>query len=433
VTQLHASHRISRRPPRPVAVTCYVVIGFFFAGLTTGCAVPAAGSPVPSTASATTTTLLNQRPSSTAPSKREKVPSLDDGAVVPPRAVLSLEMFTPQIGVALALMPPSAFGSGRYYVVRTDDGGTSWTVSGSLPRTLIPSDQLRVLMAFATPAEGYVNSYVNRKGTTHTEFTDNGGRTWSLVKVPGQATDLSIADGSLWITAIDCPGDSTESWLCPTMLATYVVGRRSPSVVSPILAEGPVLSAGSNSKTFEATLLARQGDEGLVTEGNDGLHSSILETRDAGSHWVVIPNPCHALEVSGIVELSASHWVLYCSADYGMHQGMNQLWTTTESGRSWALTAQGSAENLSQNVGNIGPDVVSDLTVSGDGSILWTFGAADGIESSANGGSIWSLSPVETDGYLSQIVTAGTTEAWLPLPGLGLYRTLDGAQWAKLS
>ena len=433
MTQFHASYRLSRRPRRCVAVICHFVVSFFFAGLAIAFAVLAVGSLVPAAARATTTTPLNQRPSSTAPSKRAKGRPLDDGAAVPPRAVLSLEMFTPQIGVALALMPPSAFGSGRYYVVRTDDGGTSWTVSGSLPRALIPSDQLRVSMAFATPAEGYVNSYVNLKGTTHTGFTYNGGRTWSEVTVPGQATDLTVADGSLWITAIDCAGDSTESSLCPTMLATYVVGRRLPSVVSPIPAEGPVLSAGSNSKTFEATLLARQGDEGIVTEGNDGLHSSVLETSDAGSHWVVIPNPCHALEVSGIVELSAGHWVLYCSADYGMHQGMNQLWTTTESGRSWALTAQGSAENLSQNVGNIGPDVVSDLTVSGDGSILWTLGAADGIESSANGGSIWSMSPVETDGYFSQIVTAGATEAWLPLPGLGLYRTLDGAQWAKLS
>jgi hypothetical protein len=290
---------------------------------------------------------------------------------------------------------------------------------------------LRQISAGPNP-HSFRKSHINLEGRTHTGFTVDGGRTWSIVKVPGQVTELSVAHGSLWITAIHCASDSTQSWLCPTTLATYVVGRRSPSVVFPIPAEGPVLSSSVNSMSYEATLLARRGDEGLVMEGNDGLDTSILETTDAGGQWSVIPDPCQALEVSGIVELSVSHWVLYCSADYGMHQGMNQLWTTTETGRIWALTAQGSEGNPSQNVGNISSGLVDDLTVSGDGSILWTLGNVDGIEFSANGGSIWSMSPVETNGYFAQIVTAGSTEAWLPLPGLGLYRTLDGTQWASL-
>jgi photosystem II stability/assembly factor-like uncharacterized protein len=100
-------------------------------------------------------------------------------------------MFTPTLGVALAVMPPSAFGAGRYYVIRTDDGGTTWTVSGTLPRDLTPSDPLPVLTAFDSPTEGYVDL----EGTSHAGFTDNGGHTWSVVDVPGKPTDLSIADG----------------------------------------------------------------------------------------------------------------------------------------------------------------------------------------------------------------------------------------------
>jgi hypothetical protein len=40
--------------------------------------------------------------------------------------------------------------------------------------------------------------------------------------------------------------------------------------------------------------------------------------------------------------------------------------------------------------------------------------------------------PPETQGYLSQIVMMGVEEAWLPLSGLGLYRTLDCTEWTQL-
>jgi hypothetical protein len=162
VTPFDASCWFSKIPRWCIVSTCSLVVGALFAGLAIAFAGPAAGAPVPTTASATTsTTLFHRTTSSTAPRERVNIPSLHDGASVPPRAVVSLNMFTPELGVALALMPPSTFGTGRYYIVRTDDGGTAWTVSGTLPRRLIPSDQLRVSIAFATPAEGYLNSYIN--------------------------------------------------------------------------------------------------------------------------------------------------------------------------------------------------------------------------------------------------------------------------------
>lgn len=288
---------------------------------------------------------------------------------------------------------------------------------------------MQLSMEFASVTEGYVNL----GGTTDTGFTDNGGRTWSVVKVPSQPTDLSIADGSLWITATHCPLNSSDTSLCPTELARYAVAARSPSVVSVIPVEGPVLSESVNANFAQTTLWIRHGEEGLVTEGStDGLHTSILGTVDAGHHWTVISDPCTELEVAGLVQLSASHFALYCNLDGGMHQGMNQLWTTTDNGQVWALTAQGSEEDPSQDVGNIGDGMMGDLTASGNGSILWTLGDVDGLSYSTKGGSIWGGAPLVTDGYPGQIVTVGATEAWLPLPGLGLYRTLNGTQWTQL-
>jgi hypothetical protein len=418
------------RKVRYATVASCIIIGFFALVLSvSGASLTAApiGAAIEKFAAVSSTTLLHRTTSSTAP-RQVRNPVLRDGASIPPRAVVRLTMLTSELGVALAMMPPSATSTGRFYLARTYDGGTSWTVSGRFSRDVVPSVGLSP-MAFESLTEGYM---VFGGTKTHTEFTDNGGATWSTVKVPGQSTDLSIAAGSLWITADQCRRGTTNVSVCPTELARYVVGARSPTEVSRVPVEGPAFSASLRPRAIEATLWARQGDEGLVSEGIEGLYTSILETADSGQHWTVIPDPCQNLQVAGILELSTSHLLLLCELDLGMHQGVKQLWTTTDDGQDWALSAQGSVEDPAQDVGNIGAGMVDDLTASGSGSILWTLEAVDGLGYSTDGGSSWAGVPLETQGYLSQIVTMGADEAWLPLPGLGLYRTLNGTEWTQL-
>jgi len=241
---------------------------------------------------------------------------------------------------------------------------------------------------------------------------------------------MSLEGQSLWIISDFCPA-TTPNGLCSSRLLTYQPGQLSPTSDLPIPPEGEV-AGGSSARTREATLLDRLGlSRAVVEEGSDGSPTSLLATSDSGRHWTALADPCGRITPTGLVAPRTSLWILYCQLDGGMHQGWNRLYTTDNQGTSWTLVAEGTVQG--PQVGNIGPVVASDLTLSGNGRILWLLGSVFGVLSSTDGGFDWSGARVETGGYHSQVVAAGATSAWLPLPGTGLYRTSNGAIWNKLS
>lgn len=77
--------------------------------------------------------------------------------------------------------------------------------------------------------------------------------------------------------------------------------------------------------------------------------------------------------------------------------------------------------------------MTGDLTMSGNGQDLWMLGAVCCVVESTDGGTEWRPISLQTGGYPADIVTAGPTEAWLALPGTGLYRTVNGITWSRLS
>jgi len=353
--------------------------------------------------------------------------ALSAGAALPSRAVVAVDMLSPQVGVGIAHLPASSEHGGRSYLALTADGGSHWQVSGSLPRLMVPSQTYQVAMAFISPDEGYVTLL----GANRAVFTDDAGRTWSPVKLPGRPTGLDLVGRSLWVTTDLCPARFIPTPLCPTDLVTLRAGQLSPTVL-PIPAMGPVLSSPAvRSKTFQATLLARIGiAAGIAAEGQEGLPVSLLQTRDAGRSWTLLQNPCDRLDVIGLVHPTAQHWILYCNLDGGMNQGTNQMWDTTDAGRHWHLTAEGSETGA--HIGNIGAGMSGDLTLSGNGRIIWLLGAVGGITESTDGGHHWDSQNIDTGGYDGRIVTVGATGGWLALPGIGIYRTLNGATWTLL-
>jgi hypothetical protein len=137
--------------------------------------------------------------------------------------------------------------------------------------------------------------------------------------------------------------------------------------------------------------------------------------------------------VSGLVATSSSTWFLYCSLDGGMHQGTNEVWSTIDGGGAWHLASEGSEENLPPNVGNIGPGMMDALTASRAGQTLWLLGSVAGIDVSTDGGAHWVGEDLNTGGYPTQIATVGATDAWVPVPGTGLYRTTDGTTWTQVA
>lgn len=437
-------HSPTRSLVKPsLAVIALVVFGT--APLTAG---PASGQGTPGSSSVTATpaTLPGGRATATpttatSPPPRQLKPAplpapLRVDAPVPPRAVVALTMFSPTSGVAVAHVPPPSFGrapsrpqTGRSYLVHTLDGGLGWRVTGPLPAALTPTptsyDQLA--MAFRSPTEGYVTlaGYSDR-----TFFTLNGGRSWSRVSVTGSVGGLGYNDGlsligdKLWMTSSRCRRVSAES-RCSADLITVAVGRLTPTTIRPIPAPSTTSFAGEAA----AVLLGRPAeDEGLFVE--EGSPSTILETADAGASWIRVQDPCQSVGIAGLVSPTPERWILYCSRDMGMHQGSNQLWVTTDAGQHWVLTAEG-GYNIPA-IGNVGGEIAGEFAISGNGQILWLLGGVGGISYSTDGGSDWQQTRLNTGGYLASFATVGGSEAWYPVPGTGLFRTLNGMIWTRL-
>jgi photosystem II stability/assembly factor-like uncharacterized protein len=122
--------------------------------------------------------------------------------------------------------------------------------------------------------------------------------------------------------------------------------------------------------------------------------------------------------------------MLYCQLDGGMNQGVTRLYATSDGGHTWAERA--GAEEQGDTVGTLGDTMASDLTISGNGRILWLLGSVGGIKISTDEGRHWRTAEIQTGGAYETLATAESTDAWLPLPGDGLYATADGTSWRRL-
>ncbi len=362
---------------------------------------------------------------------------------VPASEVLALEMFTSDRGVSVAgpLTVAPCLGRnlpralcprtpGPDYLATTLDGGRSWHVTGVLPSTLDPLVPFELHMAFATPAVGYILS-TGAEPKPQVELTEDGGRTWSPVHVPGQAVALSLSATTLWVVSDICPAASTPTALCASELSVVRFGARAPNAIRPIPTLGNLAEPGVMPTTRAASLLARIGPGTAVAEeGGEGEPSSMLLTSDTGVHWRQIPDPCGRTTPSSMAALTPTHWVLDCELGGGMNQGDVAIYVSTDGGARWTRTA--AANEDSPTLGAVSDRMSYDLTASGDGGVLWLPGDVVGVATSTDGGVDWQSALIDAGGGRASMAVAGATEAWLPVPGEGLYHTVNGTTWTKL-
>jgi len=345
-----------------------------------------------------------------------------------PADVVAMQMFNPHDGVGVAGLPPLScqrpcLGGppGAAYVVVTEDGGRNWRATGRVPADFgpfFPSSE----MAFQSQSAGYLQS-----GTTI--YTDNGGRTWLHVEVPGVATALSLEGRSLWVASDICPPGQLAPALCPSDLLVYRLGHLRPTLALPVPDTDHQAHRYVRATTMAASLLDRLGpSSAVVEEGSEGLPSSIMVTADSGHHWQVVDDPCEGLAPSGLIAPSPGHWLLLCELAGGMEQGNVRLYGSTDSGRRWRLLDAANEQHTS--LGNLGDGLAYDLALSGNGRVVWLLGVAGGVGASTDGGRHWDWAKIETSE--ADLATAGATGAWLPVPYWDLYRTINGTGWTKV-
>lgn len=342
---------------------------------------------------------------------------------VSPGDVMALQMFGPERGVAVT----GGQSRKREYLAETTDGGANWVVTGRVPSDVSPPTPIGLQMAFVSLHRGYVRG-VGPTGSAAIEFTSDAGGSWHRLEAPGTTSGLSVMGGLLWTVDQTCRRKADRS-SCVPELATFSLGSTRPSSEQRLPSLSVPSSLGLDNIGGQAMLLDRLSrSAGVFAEGTPGGPTTLIETLDNGHHWERLRNPCRGLALTSLISVTERSWYLYCTRDEGVNQGRVALYKSMDDGRKWQAVARGSE----RSAGTIGDGIAYDLTASGNGRILWLVDVVGGLEMSADGGRKWSRCAVSTGGTGAVLATTGRTEAWLPAPFLGLYRTRNGKVWTRL-
>lgn len=346
------------------------------------------------------------------------------GTKVNASSVVGLKMFTGATGLAINTTWNSSRQTATHsYLTSTRDGGTEWTVISHLPRVITSP-----LLAFANSKLGYVADFQTVNSLL---FTNNGGSTWSNIKVQGLPTSVTLSGGDVWVTVDRCPpgviDGSTDN--CRTYLVAIRAGERVPTSVHQIPSNDPALRVllPTSVAAWTARLVARTGpNSALVVEGSDGPNS-LLVTNNAGRSWRMVADPCASIPVASAAAVDGTRWYLLCSRGAGMNHSTNLLYETYDSGKTWALLAE--SHVMGSNRGNLDWADPGTFGANASGQILWLTDSLGSVSVSVDGGKTWRQMSRNLIQYTEQpFVTVGNA-AWLANYQGGLIRTTDGVHW----
>jgi hypothetical protein len=228
----------------------------------------------------------------------KKVGGYAIGSPIPNSSLSNLQMLSPTVGVGVAPVYPDLQPSSRRYLVSTVDGGRKWRVTGIFPKNFYPQ-----ATAFTTPKMGYVMSYSN--GAL---FTTNAGETWSTVTTSKGPLSISVRGNVVWIDANSC--QSAMNGPCYMHLDTYRLGSLVPTSITSVPSNQPQMDQIGPTSGY---VIGGSGTAG-------GTYGRIFFTRNSGTSWRSIPNPCEKGTILGGTVSSPSALFVYCifgSAKYG--------------------------------------------------------------------------------------------------------------------
>lgn len=292
--------------------------------------------------------------------------------------------FSPQIVVAVG-------DNGT--IIRSDDGGDSWTVLANFGVTPLPGAAQATFndVFFTSPDEGWV------VGTSGRIFhTTDGGHTWTPQASGAGASDLRA------VTFLD----DTTGWVVVSDGRMLHTTNGGASWQPQSVLQGGVLNAISFP----------QPDVGVVV----GANGAILRTGDGGDSWTRQFSSVTQAAPNGVD--FALNGVDFAAADpdTGMAVGAGgTLLRTEDAGDSWTPLDAPEAGDDFAGVAMIGPDtaVVAGSSANGSGVILRT----------DDGGQNWQRQQWGTDGLRD--VACADSMTCMVVGNLGaVARTEDGGQ-----
>jgi photosystem II stability/assembly factor-like uncharacterized protein len=333
------------------------------------------------------------------------------------RALATVDMLSPQFGYAIG-------GTGQKtssaYLLVTSNGAATWRARSELSFELPGVAWSVPHLHFVSAQVGYADAAVAGGPASNRGVfvTTNGGFSWRKLNFAGYTPSFAtwsigndpinesyqISGGVLTLVTLRCTkyelNVNNGNW-CPAYMDEFRVGATRPFKVEPIPSR--YAFPGDPSRLASARLLAATGaSSAIVGVGDDEANFPVLETSNGGSTWSKWSNPCYQLRGStGIriqipiqdLRITNAGWYLTCYQGGGMSQGTTYFGKSLNDGRSWTLLSQGSEGATAGNirfVGNIG-DVYTQIWVSNDGSILWSWNPDNSglVRYSEDGGRNW--------------------------------------------
>ncbi|MGC9960701.1 MAG: hypothetical protein ABSE47_02220 [Acidimicrobiales bacterium] len=305
--------------------------------------------------------------------------TLTEGALVPAADLVSDPVFVNST-VGFALETPDLGNLAIERLARSDDGGNSWHVTGSP----FPVDWGFSTLQFISPEQGYIFGHSGLLDTS------DGGKTWHQVAGLNGTLQRAIPLGSnVWATYTTCPPTGVSGPCSVGVAISTDDGNHWQDVSAPHLQESP----GGGDILARWSLQAAY----VLSYGSSG--GGLAYTGDDGHTWTRLPDPC-------ATPFQREDF----AAPPAPSGDTSALWLICG-----ALTTPG-------EIGQ--PKLVYR---SYDDAQHWALVASTGFTSPADS----PVGHIPLSGWVSQLATINSTQAWLGIAGVGVIVTWDsGTIWA---
>ena len=332
-----------------------------------------------------------------------------------------VDMLSPTLGYALAT---HYVGKDyyRYYLIRTTNLARTWTVQSQIPGI---DQRFPIFTDFGSfdsdPQIDFISrnvGYVEGPGGL-IYVTDDAGLQWKSIASVGSSTSYGISGTTVSVVSTTCARvRHSSNQKCRSDLTQYPAGSATPSRTSSIpgsVRPGPLVA-----------LLAVAPATQIINEDNDtqSTPTSLFITRDDGSVWTRLLNPCHGLLIEQLVVANDGSWLLSCFLDEGSYHGTAKIFRTINHGISWTTV---------QDLPHNGDGSPVYLFYSGNDRVLYSVGMnpAGGVASSIDGGTHWSSDQVlgYSEGGAGSFTNFGPTSSLYQIYQGPMYVTRNSRTW----